>query len=77
VPAAWRAKVDEFLKRVGYRFVFQELTHSAEVRPGGSLTMRSLWENKGVVPIDHPWPLAYRLRANTDQVVATWKSAAN
>ncbi len=77
VPAAWRSKVDAFLKKVGYRFVLRELTHATEARPGGSLTVRSLWENKGVAPIYHPWPLAYRLRSKTDQVVATWKSAAN
>jgi len=77
VPAAWRPKVDEFLKRIGYRFVLQELTHAAEARPGGSLNVRSLWENKGVAPIYHPWPLAYRLRSNADQVVAIWKSTAN
>jgi hypothetical protein len=77
VPAAWRSKVDEFLKRVGYRFVLQELTHATEARPGGSLTVRSLWENKGVAPIYHPWPLAYRLRSSDDLVVASWKSTAN
>ena len=38
VPAAWRSKVDAFLKRVGYRFVLRELTHTAEAHPGGSLT---------------------------------------
>jgi hypothetical protein len=53
------------------------LTHTTEARPGGSLTVRSLWENKGVAPIYHPWPLAYRLRSNADQVVATWKSTAS
>jgi len=77
VPAAWRPKVDAFLKKLGYRFVLRELTNTTEARPGGSLTVRSLWENKGVAPIYHPWPLAYRLRSNADQVVATWKSTAS
>ena len=77
VPAPWRAKVDEFLKKFGYRFVLRELTHTAEVRPGGSLLVKSRWENKGVAPIYHPWPLAYRLRSDADRVVATWRSGAN
>jgi hypothetical protein len=34
VPAAWRPRVDEFLKKLGYRMVLRELTHSAETRPG-------------------------------------------
>jgi hypothetical protein len=76
VPAAWRSKVDEFLKKLGYRFVLRELTHTAKVRPGRSFLVRSLWENKGVAPIHHPWPLAYRLRSSADRMVATWKSTA-
>jgi len=77
VPAPWRAKIDEFLKKFGYRFVLRELIHTEEVRPGGALLVRSLWENKGVAPIYHPWPLAYRLRSDDDRVVATWRSVAN
>jgi len=77
VPSPWRGKVDEFLKKFGYRFVLRELTHTAEVRPGGSLLVKSRWENKGVAPIYHPWPLAYRLRSDADRVVATWRSGAN
>ena len=77
VPAAWRSKVDAFLKRAGYRFVLRELTHTAEAHPGSSLLVRSQWENKGVAPIYHPWPLAYRLRSSADLVVATWRSTAN
>jgi len=77
VPVAWRRKVDEFLKKIGYRFVLRELTHTAKVRRGESLHVRSLWENKGVAPIYHSWPLAYRLRTSTDRVVATWVSGAD
>jgi hypothetical protein len=77
VPAAWRSKVDEFLKNIGYRFVLLELSHTAEANPRGPLLVKSLWENKGVAPIYHPWPLAYRLRSNADKVVATWRSGAN
>ena len=77
VPVPWRAKVDEFLKKFGYRFVLRELTHTAEVRQDGSLFVKSRWENKGVAPIYHPWPLAYRLRSDADRVIATWRSGAN
>jgi len=77
VPAAWRPKVDDFLKKLGYRFVLRELTHTTALRPGDSMLVRSSWENKGVAPIYHPWPLAYRLRASTDEVVATWESRAD
>jgi hypothetical protein len=69
--------VDEFQKKFGYRFVLRELTHTTEARQGGSLFVKSRWENKGVAPIYHPWPLAYRLRSDADSVVATWRSVAN
>ena len=77
VPAAWRPRFNEFLKKIGYRFVLRELTHSAESHPGGPLVLQSRWENKGVAPIYHAWPLAYRLRSSSDQVVAQWTSPAD
>jgi hypothetical protein len=77
VPAFWRSKIDDFLKKIGYRFVLREMTHTAEVRAGGALTIRSLWENKGVAPIYHRWPLAYRIRSGAGRVIATFISAAD
>ena len=77
VPAAWRPRVDEFLKKLGYRMVLREMTHTAEASAGRTLLLRSRWENVGVAPFYHPWPLAYRLRSSSDQVVAQWTSTAN
>jgi hypothetical protein len=77
VPAAWRSQVDEFLKRLGYRMVIRELTHQREAHPGGDLTLVSQWENVGVAPMYHRWPLAYRLRSDSDQTVAQWTSHAD
>jgi hypothetical protein len=77
VPAAWRAKVDEWQKRLGYRLVLASLTHSAKVAPGGSLALHAQWENRGVAPAYHPWPVAFRLRATDDKVAAKWESAAD
>lgn len=77
VPAVWRPRVDEFLKKLGYRMVLRELTHSAEARPGEGLPLRSRWQNVGVAPFYHRWPLAYRLRSSSDEVVAQWVSTAN
>ena len=68
--------VDEFLTKIGYRFVLRQMTHAIEARPGRKLSLRSQWENVGVAPIYHEWPLAYRLRSGEDQVVAQWASTA-
>lgn len=77
VPPDWRPKIDEFHKRLGYRMVLRELTHTSEAHPGDSLTMHSQWENLGVAPPYHPWPLAYRLRDAGDEIVAEWTSSVD
>ena len=77
VPAAWRPRFNEFLKKIGYRFVLRELTHPTESRAGGPLVLQSRWDNRGVAPIYHAWPLAYRLRSSSDQVIAQWTSPAD
>ena len=77
VPVAWRSRVDEFLKKMGYRLVLRELSHQAQATAGSILSFRSQWENVGVAPIYRPWPLAYRLRNESDHVVAQWTSKAD
>ena len=77
IPTEWRPRVDEFLTKMGYRFVLRQMTHATEASPGRKLSLRSRWENVGVAPIYHDWPLAYRLRSAEDHVVARWVSAAH
>lgn len=77
VPAAWRPKVDEWLKHIGYRLVLTELTHTREAKAGGALSLKARWENRGVAPVYHPWPVAFRLRGADDAVVSTWQSQAD
>jgi len=76
VPPVWRPRIDEFLKKLGYRMVLREMTHTKETSPGSRLLLQSRWENVGVAPFYHRWPLAYRLRNESDQVVAQWVSSA-
>lgn len=76
IPAEWRPRIDEFLAKIGYRFVLREMTHATETRLGQTLVLRSQWENIGVAPVYHDWPIAYRLRSAEDQVFARWTSVA-
>lgn len=76
IPTEWRPRIDEFLAKMGYRFVLREMTHATEARLGETLALRSQWENIGVAPVYHDWPIAYRLRSADDQVLARWTSAA-
>jgi hypothetical protein len=61
VPAEWRPLVDDWLKRMGYRFVLRRFTYASRVRPHGVLPFTSWWENKGVAPCYRELPLALRL----------------
>jgi hypothetical protein len=76
IPSSWMTKVDAFLKKIGHRLVLEELTHPKIVKPGAKLSLSSKWSNRGVAPVYHPWPLAYRLRDSTDKVAAKWQSSA-
>ncbi|MDF0642734.1 MAG: DUF4832 domain-containing protein [Nitrospira sp.] len=76
IPEAWRPRIDEFQKRLGYRLVLRELTHTAESIPGGVVAVESRWDNVGVAPMYHDRPLAYRLRSEQDEVAAQWLSRA-
>jgi hypothetical protein len=77
IPAAWRPQVEQFLKKLGYRLVIRELRHPTETQPGGQFIVVSQWENVGVAPTYHRWPLAYRLRSDSDQIVWQWTSHAD
>jgi len=77
IPTEWNDKFSNYLKQIGYRFVLLELSHETSAPAGGTLRVRSRWRNKGVAPIYHPWPLAYRLRSGGDRVAVQWKSGAD
>jgi hypothetical protein len=62
VPEEWQPLVDEWLKKMGYRYVLRKLTYPAEVKPFGGLAFRTWWENKGVAPIYKNYKFAFRLR---------------
>ncbi len=79
VPVEWQPLVDEWLKKMGYRFVLRKFTYPSEVKPQGRLDFTSWWENKGVAPCYRNYALALRLRGNgqrrvlpTDADIRTW-----
>jgi hypothetical protein len=62
VPDEWRNLVDDWLKKMGYRYVLRKFTYPAVVSPHGSLDFTSWWENKGVAPCYRDFVLAFRLK---------------
>ncbi len=76
IPSEWRRRFDNFLKKMGYRFVLRQMTHAADASPSQKLSLQSRWENVGVTPIYRDWSPAYRMRSAADKIVAQWFSAA-
>lgn len=72
VPQEWWPSVNEWLKKMGYRFVLRRFTYPPVLPPQGKLAFTSWWENKGVAPCYKAFPLALRLKnSNRTEVFIT------
>ncbi len=71
VPDEWKPLVDEWLKKMGYRFALRRFTYPDVVRPNGKLDFTTWWDNKGVAPCYKNFLLALRLKndARTEVLV--------
>lgn len=56
-----REELERFLRRLGYRFVLEEVAHPARAGSGDRLAVRSRFRNVGSAPCYRPYRLAYRL----------------
>ncbi|MEQ6120832.1 DUF4832 domain-containing protein [Reichenbachiella sp. MALMAid0571] len=79
VPEEWRLLVDEWLNKMGYRYVLRKFTFPSVVRLHGQLSITSWWENKGVAPIYKDYKFSIRLKNQektvvlpTDADIRTW-----
>ena len=84
VPKEWQPLVDEWLKKMGYRFVLRKFTYPSEIRPNGKLDFTTWWDNKGVSPCYKDFRLALRLKNDkrsavlvTDANIKTWLPGDN
>ncbi len=62
IPVEYQPQVEEFLKKLGYRFVLKRITYPTEIRHNQKLELRTWWENKGVAPIYKDYKLAIRIQ---------------
>jgi len=69
VPEEWQDLVDDWLKKMGYRFVLKRFTFPSKVRQNGKLDFTSWWDNKGVAPCYKDFALAIRLKNNENEQV--------
>ncbi len=63
VPDEWEPMVDEWLKKMGYRFILRNFKYPDKVQVNGKLNFESWWENTGVAPCyNRNYKLALRLK---------------
>ena len=84
VPEEWQPQINEWLKKMGYRFVLRNFSYPEFAVPNEKLVFTSWWENKGVAPIYKKFLLAIRLKNEnrsalmlTDADITTWLPGDN
>ena len=68
VPPEWKPLVDEWLKKMGYRFVLRKFSCPQTIKRNGKLAFETWWENKGVAPCYKDFRLAIMLRNDKDSI---------
>ena len=70
IPAEWKAKFDDFQRKMGYRFILRRLEYSKVVGPGTMMPIHMWWLNAGVAPIYAEYDLALELRSGKTSVIS-------
>jgi len=68
IPAPWKARFEEFQKKIGYRFILRKLEYPSAVRPGEMMPVNTWWLNAGISPVYYPYTLAFRLVSGRTRV---------
>lgn len=69
VPEEWRDLVDDWLKKMGYRYVIRWFVYPKTVYKNGKLPFYSLWENIGVAPCYKDYTTAVRIKSKEREEV--------
>ena len=69
IPPEWRKTVDEFARKMGYRFILRQMRYPARAIPGRTIAIRIWWLNAGVAPIYRPHDLAIALDGRRGRTV--------
>ncbi|MBQ8319962.1 MAG: DUF4832 domain-containing protein [Clostridia bacterium] len=67
IPWEWKDKIDEWIAKMGYHFVIDEVETEEIVKRGENLSLRLVIENVGVAPIYHKLPLYIRLKNSENE----------
>jgi hypothetical protein len=69
IPAEWRAKFDDFQRKMGYRFVLRRLEYSKNVPAGTMMPVHMWWLNAGVAPAYGDYDLVVQLRSEKNSAM--------
>jgi hypothetical protein len=69
IPKKWDPLVEDWLKKMGYRFVLRRFSYPSTINQNGKLQFETWWENKGVAPCYKEYKLAIRLRNDQNKQV--------
>jgi len=79
VPEEWKDLVNDWLNKMGYRFVLRRFTYPKLVSTNSRLLFTTWWENKGVAPCYKDFAFAIRLKSAaveqlflTDAIIKDW-----
>ncbi len=68
IPAPWKAKFEDFRKKIGYRLILRKLDYPSVVHPGEMMPVNMWWLNAGISPVYYPYTLALRLASGESRV---------
>ena len=74
-PQEWRAKLDAWDQRLGYRFVLRQFTFPLETKPGARVSYYGWIENVGVAPIYRDYRLALRFSQGDKHEIVPLKAS--
>jgi hypothetical protein len=69
LPPEWKKQVDEFQKKMGYRFILRRLEYPKAVKAGRMMPVSMWWLNAGVAPVYREYWLAIELRSPSASAV--------
>jgi len=71
VPDDYWPHVELMQKRMGYRIAPRTVRWADQAKPGGALTLNSIWENQGIAPPYHGYACQARLKSKHESHVMT------
>lgn len=80
IPEALTEKMENWIKRMGYRFCLRIIEYPEKANAGDILAFDILMQNRGVAPIYHKYPFVIRLKSeggtvydfDTKEDITTW-----